>query len=776
MRRIIALLILGMALFAWAAPALADGISSPTVTRNQDGSVTISWSGGSGDVTIQRSDQGDQAYFGTYCQDIATVPASDGSFTDKTAAADKTYYYRLETYGILHIPGYTSIVTAAPNGSSSGQGNTNPAPVEDQGGMFEQIVASVVQFPVEMARSLGSTIGFKPLDQLVFLSGMSEQDKENAPWTASQINFIRLWYVALTGITLPFLLIAVMLTGFKLTASGVNPGMRAEAVDSMWRWFGSILIITLAPFLAQVLMAAVRIFLEGIQTAFQYVAQTAGIGGSISDWGGINFGGIELHTGSVLGTAFVKVAFVFIYYWINILYIIRTLVVSVMLCFTPIMAVMWAFNKNTTAPMVWLAELVSNAFMPVAHALVLCIILGFCDVKDISKGGSWVTILIFLYTMMPLAEVLRNSFQSLLLRLSGFNEEGAAMKMAGAALGLGGIFSLSRLGAATFGNNMSAGPDDTGPGAGGRLAPTVVQQSAQPRPFITSGRAGGLAPTITGEADTMTVTGAGDLAGGIPGLVDGIMPGVSPTGFGRETVLQKGAAQTTQQPRKGSIQNKAEGPQRAIPRWPRYAMGAAHLAGAAAAGVIHLAAGAAPGGQLMARPLVNGITATSRFAGAAGSMMGAAIHHGMIVQKPAGVKQSLDSVRQSLHQMTGVEDNSWRGTAAAFKHIARAGMAAAQSPHHGIRQVQSYIGNLQPAGEQQENMSQNRQSQPLQQRRIGFRPPSAEPQMQRPAVNKPPAQSPQTKEQTQPQTRPEPVGEGLRPQKISSRPPRRGLL
>lgn len=403
--------------------------------------------------------------------------------------------------------------------------------IVDEGGTFERIVATLVEFPIRIANKIATIKNaagepiLKPLDQLVFLSGMTEDQKRIAPWIASELEFIKLWYAAMLGLSMPLYIIAIAVSGFKLTISGTNPGMRKEAIESIWRWFGAAAIVLLAPLLVQTLMWITTAVLDGIQFAFTLVTQSAGIGRNVSDWSGIKFGGVGLTTGSVLGTAIVKVMFAFIWLWFNAIYFVRKLVLTVMICFTPIMALLWALNKNVNAAGVWLGELASNAFMPIAHALVLCVILGFLDVKNVSSG-SWFHILIAVYTIMPLAEVIRNSMQGLLTRLSGISEENTAGKALTAAVGLGGILSLGRVAKSTMqrGNDQSGisaglGGGPAGPSGGGSLAPIPVggdRQIGFTSPDITRGNQQtiGLLSTPPASSSTSGTRGNATMPGG----------------------------------------------------------------------------------------------------------------------------------------------------------------------------------------------------------------------------------------------------------------------
>lgn len=530
-------------------------------------------------------------------------------------------------------------------------------PVQDQGGAFERIIAAIVEIPIRIINGIGTAMGLEPLDKLIFLEGLTEDEKRIAPWSQTELRFIQLWYLALSGIVMPFFLVVIGMTGLKLVSSGVNPGMRAEAISSIWRWFGALAIIILAPLLVQSLLWAVGIFLEGIKFGFNLVINAAGVGRSVSDWGGVGFADINIATGSVLGTAIVKVMFLFIYIYFNILYLIRKLVVSVMLCFTPVMALLWALNKNVNAAAIWLGEIASNAFMPVAHALVLCLILGFCDVGNISDG-TWFTILVFMYALIPLSEVLRNSLQGLITRMSGMNEEGSARGAMLAAAGLGSLVSLSRVGKATIGsqgfnlNNMNIAG---GPGRG--LEPIPLRSSfpsSQPK------SPGGAAPVLyAGSTTTRRI------------------------GFG--------SSNTTDTP--GPSVQKDSQPVQTPSRWPRHALRAASVTGATVGGAMSMVAGAVPAGKQVAES-IGGITAGGlRAATMAGSLVGQAVQ-----RRATGQSTSFG---QAIKDVTGVREQGPSGIAKAVGRVGYAGVQAARDEEAGLKQVETYQApqaghNLQP--------------------------------------------------------------------------------
>ena len=333
----------------------------------------------------------------------------------------------------------------------------------DKGNIFERIVAGLVYIPVKITKFVSNAAGFKDINTLVFLQGVTDEERSTLPWSATQKDALDKWYYALMVVTTPLYIIVITVTAFKFFYAATNPMARKELQESIERWFLSIGIMILAPFLIQLMMEITGAIMDGIVIAFNSIV------GPMSDSGLTSKAllDINISTGSILGTALVKAMFALICFYFNILYIVRTIAMSVMFAFTPLMAILWAMQKNTPAIAVWLGELASNAVMPIAHGLVLCTIMLLVDVKNISQGGTWVTILIMLYTLIPLSEALRNSMMSIWTRAAGVNEAGIASGLLGGtgmlatSMGLGGMVSVGRVAGATFGNRNAGIADIT---------------------------------------------------------------------------------------------------------------------------------------------------------------------------------------------------------------------------------------------------------------------------------------------------------------------------
>lgn len=321
-------------------------------------------------------------------------------------------------------------------------------PSKDTGNIFERIVALLVYVPVKVVETVGDMASFKSIDELVFLVGVTDDKRSNLPWDSAETkDKITQWFLALMWVTAPLYVFVIAYNGLQIMYTATNPMKRSESMESIQRWFFSLGIVIFAPILMALLLGVSGILIDAIVGAFKDITHGGTLNIPLDSMTNIS-------TGSILGTALVKAMFALMYLYFNVIYIVRMTAITVMYAFTPILAIIWAIKKDTPAMAVWMGELASNAFMPVAHGLVICTILLLCN--NIGEEGSWVKLLIMLYCLIPLSEVLRNSLTSIWTRAAGMNESRVAGSIASMA-GLGGIISLGRVGGAALkGTSMGA--------------------------------------------------------------------------------------------------------------------------------------------------------------------------------------------------------------------------------------------------------------------------------------------------------------------------------
>jgi len=417
-------------------PAFA--VSTFTAARNDDASVTLTWADGEEgtNLAVQRTQSKDVDY-----TDIAQVPQIDGAYTDKTADSDKTYYYRLH-YGAGM---FTDDVSVSPVGGTL----SDESKKESQGGLFERAIAGVVNGLCLLFESATGATGFKKLNEVIFPAEEFSMDLEKPAPFAQEWGKLDKMYLAFSLGTLPLCLIVIFITAFRFIGAGAkgNPQSRMEAQETIWRWFFAILIIASAPLFVRVLFVLDNALVEAFRSA------TMSMGVKEFEMLNGNNAIVDGETGTILGDALVKLYMLAMEFWINIIFFVRDWVLRVFYIFTPVMAWLWAINKNINAASVWAGEILTNAFLHAAYALVFCVIVVFI------QGANeipWPAKVIGVASLIALAGAIRNTLQGLWTRLAGVDEEGIGAKALG-MLGAGGLAGVSRVAAISAAKPGSAG-------------------------------------------------------------------------------------------------------------------------------------------------------------------------------------------------------------------------------------------------------------------------------------------------------------------------------
>ena len=331
---------------------------------------------------------------------------------------------------------------------------------EEEGSIFDRMIAGTLNALTDVLDAATGT----GLDEMVFLQGVEHRDY--LPWhNPEQRRDILEWFYILTAVIAPFFIFPVIVTAYKMIIKSGNPQDRAEAQQNILRWFLAVLMIALAPMFMFLILRITVILIDAIVYAYARIS-----GACLVEGLGYLTVAETLVTGNILTTAVVRLAFVLFTVYLSILYLLRLLSLSIMLVFTPFVAIMFAIKKDTTAINIWLGEIASVSFMPVSHALVLCTILLF------SKEVGWLVTLIFLYSVIPLSEVLRNSMMDILTRSAGWNEAGTAGRIMGAVTGVGMIAGVGRVAGAAF-SGGKAGDTNASKDSSSRLDPEKVDNS-----------------------------------------------------------------------------------------------------------------------------------------------------------------------------------------------------------------------------------------------------------------------------------------------------------
>lgn len=524
----------------------------------------------------------------------------------------------------------------APVGSGASSSGTTTS--KDTGGLFETIIADLVNVPVNMIESLFEAGGFQTLDKLIFQQGLTAQQIQSLPWESNEPpQIVSDWFLAMCAITIPFFLIAVIVSAYRFLYGAANPAARSEAMESIQRWFLAIGIIVITPLLLHVLMWASSIMITGITGAFGDVATKYGATFTTGSWaqmtfsGKISLAGVQIDTGSILGNAIVSLFLAFLFGYINVIFIIRGLALTVMFAFTPIMALFWAMNKRTTAVVVWLGEIASNVFLPVAYALVLTTLMLIINLG----ATSWITIVVMLYASIPIAETIRKALQSVIAQGAGGGEERGALGAMATMMGVGALMGLGNVGRATFGST---------PIRTGGNTPTVKRQNG---PQTTTSRQidfGARERWSTGPAGESS-GGAGASSAELPGNSSSRSAGLAPHDGSACLVGDNISGGPPQQMGAYHFQGNAQSAEGKSDPAPagrhekavRFGNAVGTVAGIGAAAVLGMAAIGIPGAGVLAAPVSRVIGVSTRFVATGAHLAGGhvASKAGQSLQKAA---------------------------------------------------------------------------------------------------------------------------------------------
>jgi hypothetical protein len=331
--------------------------------------------------------------------------------------------------------------------------------------------------------------GFLPLDKLIFNSSANAFGVTGKitvpPFTNAEWSNLNYMYLLVSSICAPLVLLMVAKTGISLIMSANRPAQRSQLQEDVCRWLFSLALIALGPLLLKGLFLLSSDMTNAVVSIFN---ASLGKDNYVTDISMVD----SIKTGSFLTSAIVKCLFAWKFFQINMLFMVRKIILTAMYAFTPLAALFWGIDNRTQAIQIWFGEMITNATMQFFYAFTFSIMI-------ISLSGSswknWFYALVWVFALVKLAEVFRNSLQGLFTKLAGVDEMsiagrsfGPVSKLAiGAAgamartfkvgnpsklsngLNIGGLKN-SALGSAVFGSTGSKGASQGAKDAAGKTA------------------------------------------------------------------------------------------------------------------------------------------------------------------------------------------------------------------------------------------------------------------------------------------------------------------
>ena len=232
------------------------------------------------------------------------------------------------------------------------------------------------------------------------------------------------WYKIMTGISGSLILIAVVITSYKFIVGGYSIEKRNEAKDSLMRLFFGAVSILVAPLFVKFLLLLNN----------NLVHMIVGLSnGSLNDLLGNNVIS-NIRTGNAIATAIVIALFAYLFFKLNVKFIIRQFTILIFTLFTPIIAIMWMINKRTIGAAIWFGQILINIFMQFIYAFLFLVYMEF-----LPQSGGWATSILWAMMILPIADALQNTLQNLVSRIAGINNE----ELANRGIGMAGAMAYS---------------------------------------------------------------------------------------------------------------------------------------------------------------------------------------------------------------------------------------------------------------------------------------------------------------------------------------------
>ncbi|URZ15420.1 hypothetical protein [Clostridium felsineum] len=319
----------------------------------------------------------------------------------------------------------------------------------DDGGSFVvRAVGEVIDtVPKAVDKIVDAGIGFKPLGDLIF-----NTDKLNlAPFKDAEWQNLNYLYVLMCTLVAPLLLIMIAKTGFSMIIFSDSTAKRIDLKEELMNWFICAFLLAVAPLFIQGLFELFNAFTDALTTA------TKSILGDVSKSPAFTTSALSsLKTGSPVTTAIVHLLYAWQIVRINIIFLSRKVVLTVMYVFTPIAIALWGINHKVHAAAIWFGEIITNASMQFFYAFTFTAMIAALGA---STWQDWLLALVWMTALTKISEMLRNSLQGFFTKVSGLDETA----LAGGALGTVGAIA----GGMTAAFGMTVGGNHSGGNSGG---------------------------------------------------------------------------------------------------------------------------------------------------------------------------------------------------------------------------------------------------------------------------------------------------------------------
>lgn len=239
-----------------------------------------------------------------------------------------------------------------------------------------------------------------------------------------QWNSMMNWYKIMSGVAGSLILIAVVIVAYKFIIGGYSIEKRNEAKESLMRLFFGAISIGVAPIFVKFLLLLNNNVVH-ILIGYSNGSLDTLLGNNVIS---------NIQTGNAIATAIVIALFAYLFFKLNVKFIIRQFTILIFMLFTPIISIMWMINKRTIGASIWFGQIFINVFMQFIYAFLFLVYMEF-----LPQSGGWATAILWAMMILPIADTLQNTLQNLVSRIAGINNE----EIANRGIGMAGAMAYS---------------------------------------------------------------------------------------------------------------------------------------------------------------------------------------------------------------------------------------------------------------------------------------------------------------------------------------------
>ena len=287
--------------------------------------------------------------------------------------------------------------------------------VQDEGNFIvESLGKGIISFADSLLDFVENTLGMKSFDELFYAQEVGEGGERTtnalAPFSVTEWNAIETVYRGFFIVATSIFFIMVAMTGYRIMSGASKMNPREDAYQDLERWFFVLVVIALGPIAIRVILE----ILNSMSGSLYNITETLRPDS-------LDYTFNEITTGNFLLTGISKLYFAYIFLKINVLFIIRKIMLTLLIPLMPIYAVILGIKKDTDGFDIYLGEVISNLLTGFVYSLVFMLITLLTNFG--TRQGGLIFDFIVLTVAFEIAKVIRNSFQNIFTRAGGVDEE-----------------------------------------------------------------------------------------------------------------------------------------------------------------------------------------------------------------------------------------------------------------------------------------------------------------------------------------------------------------